>query len=189
MRTFPSRAKMTLAKTVVTASSALFLAACDNPAPGEGVEHPLMEKPMPVVVSVSEALQTPDITVTDPSTMDEAEIRKVLPLGFRCSFAYTAESPPILAGVLRPNGNMAQGVTKIHGRLVEVQAQGVASKSELVDGGVFAADGMTLEVRPDPVAEGQSEDPTGRRPADLVFELEQGLHVGYRGWYECVNKS
>lgn len=188
MRLVSLRAQVASAKAAIVASSVIFLAACDNPAPGEAVEHQLMEKPMPVVVSASEALQTPDITATDPGTMKEAEIRKVLPLGFQCSFAYTAESLPILAGVLLSDGKTAQGVIKIHGRLVEIIAQDVASKSELVDGAVFAADGLKLEVRPDPL-EDVSESVMHRRPADLVFELEQGLHVGYRGWYECGTQS
>jgi hypothetical protein len=49
----------------------------------------------------------------------------------------------------------------------------------------FRAAGVTVTVRAlddGLLAEGESEDPA---EAELVFELQQGLRVGYRGSYGC----
>ncbi len=172
---------------VISASTLLLaLAACGDPAPGEGMEKPLARKPLPEVVSAREALQTPDLTIIDPATMDKAEIHKVIPAGPQCSFAYTAESFPVLAGGTddKAAGGVA-GVVKLHGRLVELSARQAKTFDELTSGVVFTADGIQLTVTPDPDNDASQTQGAWRRPANLIFELDQGLRVGYRGWYSC----
>ncbi|BAP79898.1 V-type H(+)-translocating pyrophosphatase [Pseudomonas sp. MT-1] len=167
-----------LALKWLTPLAALLLTACGDPAPGEGVKKPMMSGPPPEVVGAREAVGTPDIPTIDPQTLDAAEIEKVLVAGPRCLFAYTAESPPVVA--LRVTGDSAgQGVVKVHGRLVKLAAQ-------RADAGGFAlsADGMSVKIQP--ADAGDEARPTELREADMLFELEQGLRVGYRGWYRCT---
>lgn len=95
--------------------TSVLVAACDNPAPGEGIDHPPMQKTQPTVTSGSQAVQSVDLPKTDLGTMVEAEFEELLPDGSRCTFAYTAESPPVLAAA---GTSDIQAVTKIHGRLV-----------------------------------------------------------------------
>lgn len=162
---------------------ALLLTACGDPAPGEGIDFPKAMEPAPQIVSASEALNSANIPEVDLGTMDEAEIAKVIPPGPYCSFAYLKASPPVLAAAISGNGT-AVGVIKIHGRLVKVTAQEVRVE-ELADGAVFVTKGVRLEVTPDLNQDSTLDDGKRRWPADLIFELEQGLHVGYHGWYSC----
>lgn len=158
--------------------AALLLTACGDPAQGEGVEKPLMSDPSPEVVGAREAVNTPDIPTIDPQTLEAAEVDRVLGTGPRCIFAYTAESPPVVA--LQSTGNnVGQGVVKIHGRLVKLAAQRAQA-------GGFALNGDGLSVKIQPANAGDEARPTELREADMLFELEQGLRVGYRGWYRCT---
>lgn len=161
------------------------LTACGDPAPGEGMEKPLAEEPMPEVVPGPVAVGTPDITTIDPATMNAAEIDNVVPPGPRCSFAFTAASPPVLVGGVNATGDAITGVVKLHGRLVELAAQHAKTIDELNAGATFTAQGIRLTVKPEREEGGEVGERRRRWPANLLFELEQGLHVGYRGWYTC----
>lgn len=176
-------------RSVPLLSVLILLSACGDPAPGEGIEQPLIKDPMPEVVSASEAIQNPDVTTIDLQTMEEAEFEKVVPIGPRCSFAYTAKSPPVFASGIAAEGNTAQGAIKVHGKLIQVTAQAVNNFEALVDGALFTADGLKVEVTPHP-NEGAKEHQGKRRwPANAILELEQGLKVGYRGWYTCGSEK
>jgi len=171
------------AKLLLLPISAMLLSACGDPAPEEGMEKPPMKGPAPVVVGAKEAVQLPDIPTIDPQTLDEAEVRKVLGAGPYCSFAYTAESSPITAfGDPGQGAAAGKGMVKIHGRLVELSAQ----RAEAGTIGLIA-EGMKLDIN---IVEPSGQDDmnaTERREADMHFELEQGLRVGYRGWYSCTD--
>lgn len=172
--------KSRLALCALLLPSTLILAACDNPAPGEGMPKPLAEGPLPSVVSVSEALSSPVLTAVDPGPLNQAEADKVLPPGPRCSFAYTAESPPVLIASPLPNTQMARGVVKLHGLLVEVNSQSIQGVESLAQGATFTAEGLRLEIKP------EGGEIGAQRVANMKFELDQeGLLVGYRGWYSC----
>lgn len=161
----------------LTPFAALLLTACGDPAPGEGVKKPLMSDPPPEIIGAREAVNTPDIPTIDPQTLVAAEIEKVLGAGPRCLFAYTAESPPVVA--LRVTGDTAgQGVVKVHGRLVKLAAQRAEA-----GGFALSADGLSIKIEPAVAGDAM---PTEFREADMLFELEQGLRVGYRGWYRCT---
>ena len=166
--------------------SFVWLTACGDPAPGEGMEKPLTEGPMPEVVPGPVAVATPDITTIDPATMNPAEIGKVVSPGPRCSFAYTAASPPVLVGGVKATETSITGVVKLHGRLVELTAQQVKTVGELGAGATFTAEGIRLSVKPEREEGGEVNKGLRRWPANLLFELDQGLRVGYHGWYTCT---
>ena len=57
----------------------------------------------------------------------------------------------------------------------------LTAAEDLKDGAaVFSSPGTTIKVQP--LGE---EEADWRQEAELVFELEQGLRVGYRGFYAC----
>ncbi|MAM88311.1 MAG: hypothetical protein CME36_13490 [unclassified Hahellaceae] len=169
-----------LVGSLTVTSATLLMSACDNPAPGEGMPKPLAQGPMPEVVSVTEALQSPDLTTVDPGLLHQAEVDKVLPpSGLRCSFAYTAEGRPVLTAALLPESQQAKAVMKLHGRLVVVSTQDMHGPDSLANGAAFSAEGLRATVRPERKASSK------HRVADMTFELDQGLLVGYRGWYSC----
>lgn len=158
------------------------LAGCGDPAPGEGMENSMMQKPSPELVSAQEAINNPDIPAIDPQTMQGAEIVKVLGDVPQCVFRYTAESPPILAISQSNQDAGSQAVAKIHGRLVQLTSDQKPSYESLQQGLLFAADGMTMRV----VSEELEKPESGKQvTAELHFSLQQGLNVGYLGWYEC----
>src|SRR5690606_13973995 len=147
--------------------------------PGEGVDAPKTKEPDPQVVSVAEALNSANIPEVDLAILDEAEIATVVPAGPNCSFSYIKSAPPVLAATV-PESGPGIGVIKIQGRLVQVTTQETDLKA-LAEGAVFEAQGVRLEVTPE-LSQGSGLDGGGNRwPADLIFELEQGLHVGYHG--------
>jgi hypothetical protein len=158
------------------------LSACGDPAPGEGMGQAPMPDPMPELLGAREAVQLPDIPTIDPQTLEAAEVRKVLGTRSYCSFSYTAESPPVVAfsepGQIKTTD---KGLVKIHGRLVALSAQSV--KPGII---YLTAEGMKLEVSiAEPPGQGDANT-VQHREADMHFELEQGLRIGYRGWYSCT---
>ena len=176
-----NRPRQILILSTVTLGTA-FLAGCGDPAPGEGVENPMMQGPSPEVVGAQEAVNSPDIPAIDPQTMQEAEIEKVLGDAAYCAYRYTAESPPILAISQSNQDAGSQAVAKIHGRLVQLTSDQKPSYESLQQGLLFAADGMTMRV----VSEELEKPESGKQfTAELHFSLQQGLNVGYLGWYEC----
>lgn len=162
-----------------------FLAGCGDPAPGEGMRTPMMQGPSPEVVGAQKAVSSPDIPAIDPQTMEQAEIEKVLGDVPYCGYRYTAESPPILAISDTDQGQGSQAVTKIHGRLVELSADQNPGYENLKKGLVLTAEGMEMRVVSDGESEPESAKPGELVTAELHFSLQQGLNIGYLGWYEC----
>jgi len=163
------------------AAGLLALAACGGPVPGEAVDSAMAPEPMPEIVSPDRAIHTAAIPSIDPEAMQAAEIERVLPAGPRCGFSYTATSMPVLSGAVSPRGGSA-GVVKIHGRLVELRSE--ASSLESLTGPTeFSADGIRMDVRP----LGETVRIRNGEPweAEMHFRIEEGLTVGYRGWYGC----
>lgn len=136
----------------------------------------------PEVMSLAEALQSVQIASIDPEPIQAAEADKVVPEGPGCVFRRTAESDPILV-VRAPAeaAGLAQGVMKINGELVPLEAE--AGADTLPSGVAMGTEGGSMIVT---LAEEDAELAVGeRQEADLVFQLQQGLTVGYRGFYEC----
>lgn len=164
---------------------AAFLAGCGDPAPEEGMKKPMMSGPSPELVGAQEAVSSPDIPAIDPQTMEQAEIEKVLGNVSYCTYRYTAESPPILA-----IGNVAESegyraVTKIHGRLVELSSDQKPGYENVKEGLVFTAEGLEMRMVSDGEEQLASAKPGELVTAELHFSLQQGLNIGYLGWYEC----
>lgn len=162
----------------------IFISACDNPPPDNNGGGSVTNKPQPEVVPAQEAIQKPDIPTIDLMAMDQAEIDKVLMPGPRCRFTYTEEGGPVFAAGIPEQ--TAQGVVKIHGRLVELHADNIHDITTLIDGGVFAADSIRVDITPTEDESAKAADLPLHRPASLKFTLQQGLEVGYEGWYTCV---
>lgn len=134
------------------------------------------------VMSLSDALRSVQIASLDPEPIQQAEADKVVPEGPGCVFRRTAESDPILV-VRAPSEatELAQGLMKLNGELVPLEAE--AGADTLASGVVMGTEGGRMAVT---LAEEDAEPAVGeRQEADLVFQLEQGLTVGYRGFYEC----
>ena len=140
----------------------------------------------PEIVSLQEALNTPDIAALDPGPMSEAEANSALEPGPGCRFSRTAEGRPILVA-RAPEGEagFADGVMKLNGKLVLLRSRSQGGFEGLLSGPVMAAEGVRMSVMPVPDEETEIVDGMRRRVADLVFELDQGLTVGYRGYYSC----
>lgn len=181
-----SRIRLFFAIELIVALGFPWLTGCGDRAPGEGMEKSLVERPMPEVVPGPVAVGTSDITTLDPATMNQAEIGKVVPSGPHCAFVYTAASPPVLVGGAKAKNASITGVVKLHGRLVELTVQHAGTIDELSAGATFTAQGITLTVTPDREEGSEADENQRRWPANLLFELDQGLRVGYHGWYTCT---
>lgn len=180
----PYRTRRILLLSAVTLGTA-FLTGCGDPAPGEGMENSMMQEPSPEVMGAQQAINSPDISAIDPQTMEQAEVEKVLGDVPYCGYRYTAESPPILAISDTDQGQGSQAVTKIHGRLVELSADQNPGYENLKKGLVLTAEGMEMRVVSDGEREPESAKPGELVTAELHFSLQQGLNIGYLGWYEC----
>lgn len=142
----------------------------DEVSEGRVVES-VYEDPPAEEGTVADALGNTLISTLDPAPMAEAEADGVLGHGSRCAFYRTAESEPVL-WVAR---GADAGAMKLNGVLIELA--GTAAGQE---GGVrLAAPGVRMTVRP------LGDEATWRSDAELVFALEQGLTVGYRGFWSC----
>ena len=122
--------------------------------------------------TVEDALSNTLISTLDPAPMAEAEADRVLTSAERCRFNRSPESDPILWAAR--NGNDA--AIKLNGTLVSLETSG-----DLQAGNAgFRAPGLSLTVR----TLGNEAD--WRSDAELMFRLDQGLTVGYRGFFSCV---
>ena len=153
----------------------------------ESAVQPEIYKEQPAeVVSLSEALSGSEIAKLDPAPMKDAEFNKVLPAGPGCGFSLTASGNPVLV-VRAPakQGVVAEGVTKLNGALVSLRSASDGGFEALLAGPTMLAEGVRMAVSQVPNVEAEVVDGRRRWKADLVFELEQGLTVGYRGFYFC----
>jgi hypothetical protein len=120
--------------------------------------------------TVEDALSNTLIGELDLAPMPKAEADRVLGASDRCTFNRSPEADPILWADRR-----GAAAVKLNGVIVVLQSAG-----ETETGGVaFAAPGTKVTVR----ALGDEAD--WRQNAELVFELDQGLTVGYGGDYSC----
>lgn len=79
----------------------------------------------------------------------------------------------------------ADALTKLSGTLVPLKAASPDGFQGLTSGPSLQADGIHMVVAPVSGEEPETVDGSRRWEADLLFELEQGLKVGYRGFYFC----
>ncbi len=139
----------------------------------------------PEVGSIAEALQQTLIATLDPAPVHQAEADRVLGPGPGCAFSRTAETEPILVVRASEGAKPAAGVMKLNGTLVPLAATEGGDLAILATGVIMAAEGVRMAVRPSPEEGSVLGGLLQRSNAELVFELEQGLTVGYRGFYTC----
>jgi hypothetical protein len=121
--------------------------------------------------TIQDALANTLISHLDLSPMPEAEAARVLETPGGCTFNRSPETDPILW--VAANGDRA--AVKLNGILVNL----VASEGLQGRAAGFSAPGTTISVRR------LDAEADWRQNADLVFELDEGLRVGYRGFYRC----
>ena len=142
----------------------------DEVSEGRVVEA-IYEDPPAEEGTVEDALNNTLISTLDPSPLAEAEADALLGHGTRCAFHRTAESDP----ALWVSSDTGAGAMKLNGVLIELAGSGDMEE----DGIRLTAPGVTMTVRQ------LGDEATWRSDAELVFALEQGLTVGYRGFWTC----
>lgn len=159
-----------------------FLAACgQSEAPDDASSH------APEIVRVktaAQALEGAQVPTLDPSTMNGAEIRKVIGIGRHCIFRYTSTGKPVAVVGLDQSGNPATGVMKLNGSLVPLEPDTAATRNR-ADGLVLIADPVRLSVQPIQQAAASADPDQDQVEAEMVFEVGQELTVGYGGYLEC----
>ncbi|MEX4010013.1 DUF305 domain-containing protein [Neoaquamicrobium sediminum] len=136
---------------------------------GGNVADDVYQDPPAEPGDVEDALSNLLVSTLDLAPMSEAEASQVMEGGASCTFNRSPESEPILwAG---EDGAAA----KLNGVLLALDAAGDPQG----EAAGFTTPGMTVSVRR------LGDEGDWRADAELVFELERGLSVGYRGFYTC----
>jgi len=135
-------------------------------ASGNVVES-IYEDPSARVGTVDDALRNTLVSGFDFSPMLEAEAERVLEIP-ACRFNRSPESDPVLW-----TGDDGAGAVKLNGVIVPLN--GAQGDSEAR----WAANGLSVSVS------SLGEQADWRANAELVFTLDQGLEVGYRGFWYC----
>ena len=160
------------------------LAACtESSAPDDDLQavHP---PEIARIVPAGEALAGANIPMLDPSTMNDAEIRKALAQAPGCAFRYTTSGDPVLALHREPAGKALSAVVKLNGHLVPLQAaQADAAPGERL---VMVSDPVRIALQPDPSEGKTPRAGIERREANMTFEVGRQLRVGYRGYLDCA---
>lgn len=120
--------------------------------------------------TVADALSNTLIGTMDLAPIPADQAGQVLETAAPCAFNRSPETDPILWA--NEGGAAAM---KMNGVLVALEADGAPQEGAAA----FSAPGITITVRR------LGEEADWRQNAELVFELEQGLRVGYRGFYTC----
>ena len=127
------------------------------------------------IVSLDEALSTPEVAILDLEFLTSEDIAQMFPGGPACTFTYTTTSRPALAVGRIDGGSVA--LAKISGDLVRLEAGDAGS--------TWGTEGMTVALSA-PSGTGTLDANSGEmQDADLVLELGSGLRAGYRGYYGC----
>ena len=127
----------------------------------------IYEDPPPVTGSIDDALSNTLIATLDPAPMPAAEADQALPARDRCAFNRSPKTDPIFWAL----ADGSAGAIKLNGVIVTLDP--------LDDAGRYAADGATVDIRM------LDDEADWRSDAELVFRLDAGLEVGYRGFFAC----
>jgi hypothetical protein len=120
--------------------------------------------------SVDDALANTLVGTLDPAPMPEAEADRVLGTTAPCTFHRSPATDPILWA-----SESGAAAMKLNGVLIALQGESAPGEGATA----FSAPGTRVTVRP------LGDEADWRQNAELVFELEEGLRVGYRGFYAC----
>ena len=131
--------------------------------------------------SVEDALASAELAGLDVAELTEQEIGTVLTDPATCEFRRTNEGKPVLAMVGET------GAIKLSGTLISLDAGTTIAAQTLENGARLTAPGTEITVMPDPEADWTDTDDSLRRAeAEMVFHLDRGLTVGYRGFLDCA---
>lgn len=120
--------------------------------------------------TVEDALSNTLISTLDLAPMPADQALRVLQAAAPCTFNRSPAADPILWA---HEGGVA--AMKLNGVLIDLEATGEPQAGAAT----FATAGATVTVRQ------LGAEADWRQNAELVFELDQGLRVGYRGFYSC----
>ncbi|MCX2721373.1 DUF305 domain-containing protein [Roseibium salinum] len=137
---------------------------------GKVVES-IYEDPPAEPGSIADALSNTLISELDLSPMPEAEAERILEADSRCTFNRSPETDPVLWAA-QDGGRAAM---KLNGVLVGLDTSGDPQSGTAE----FSAPGTSVTVR------SLGEDADWRADSELVFQLDEGLTAGYRGFYNC----
>lgn len=172
-----------MTRGLLLASTLLALAACERnvaPARTPPAEH-VAGAQGATVTPAQQAVLRAELARTDPATMTDAEVDRVLTSDALCRFSYSRGKAPIVVIGGSEGATGRRGVVKLHGALVALRTVTAVDAPPPRDGIHLVADGVDIAITP----RGQRTDGDGVREADMIFRLRQGLEVGYRGFYEC----
>ncbi|MDF0602773.1 DUF305 domain-containing protein [Psychromarinibacter sp. C21-152] len=136
---------------------------------GGNVVTDIYDDPAPQAGTVADALDNTLVSTLDPAPLTREQAGQVMEAEASCRFNRSPEDDPIL---LAADGG--DGAMLLNGVIVPLDRTGSNA-----DGEAFAADGATMTVRR------LGEEANWRGNAELIFTLEQGLTVGYRGFWSC----
>ena len=120
--------------------------------------------------SVEDALSNTLVSKLDLAPMPEAEADRVLGVTAPCTFNRSPATDPILWA-----SESGAAAMKLNGVLISLEAEGEPQEGTAT----FSAPGTMITV------ETLGEEADWRQNAKLVFKLDEGLNVGYRGFYGC----
>lgn len=162
-------------------SFGLLTACSQSPQPDDAPSQP---PEIARVTTAAQALEGAHIPTLDPSTMNGAEIRKVVESSQHCTFRYTSTGKPVVIAGVDQNGSTVNGVVKLNGSIIALQPDSGAPGSGS-GGFALAADPVHLRVQSDPQAAASAKSGQGQVAAEMVFEIGQQLKVGYSGYLDC----
>lgn len=142
-------------------------------------EHSKRRSSSPVV-SVEEALETPNIASLDAEFLTEEDISQLFASTPPCVFEYTTESRPALA-IGEADGGVI-GLLKISDDLVLLEPRQDVGESRWSK---LEALGLSIDLLP--VSEGDSIGDASEVPmlTDMLLRLPGEREIGYRGYYRC----
>lgn len=139
-----------------------------------------MKKDSAELTSAAEALNRPNLSTIDPTSLKPAEVAQVIAGEQYCSFSYTRGGKPVLVAGPAANDPSLHAFLKLNGKLVRLLPPNPENAQRLDSGARFTSE--RIHIRIDPLQDGEASDP---KTAHMIFEPDQSLRVGYRGWYHC----
>ncbi|WP_348675776.1 DUF305 domain-containing protein, partial [uncultured Abyssibacter sp.] len=121
--------------------------------------------------TVADALNNTLIAGLDPAPMSKSEADRSLETIDGCQFHRSRETNPILWA----SNDTKSASMKLNGTLIRLDAAGAARADR-----IYATDGAKVTVKALPNTRSD-----WRQNAELIFALDQGLSVGYRGFWTC----
>lgn len=121
--------------------------------------------------TMADAINNTLLSALNPAPMSGQEADQALAEGARCTFRRTRSADPILW----VHADKQNAAIKINGIIVPVSLAAGAGQGAMA----FGAPGVSLSLRE------LGDEANWREDAELKFALDQGLEVGYRGFYTC----